>query len=208
MVSQCSQTKHSIYISILPPYLISFPLFHHWLNGTSAIQSPLHALYLIALDPSGSLTWTQYHDKHCTSVVETSINISVWESKTGDKVPPPAGLQLMVCVFLFQGLTVCLDPKRFQGCLDSVVPITIPGIGYTGHHLHSPPLHSGPNRQMLKEAALPTVTIEIETGNERERKNESEKKGTLSLLGKMRKIRTGWCCKSILILLFFFVPLL
>lgn len=105
----------------------------------------------------------------------------------------------MVCVFWFQGLTVCLDPKRVRVCLDSVVPIMTPGIGYTGHHLRSPPLHSGPNRQTLKEAAPRTVTKETETGNERE--NESEKKGTL-LLGKMRKIRTGWCCTSMHILLF------
>lgn len=112
-----------------------------------------------------------------------------------------SGLQLKVCVFLFQGLTVCLDPKRVQGCLDSVAPITMPGIGYTGHLPHSPPLHSGPNLQMPKEAALQTVTTERETGNEKKRKNESEKRGTL-LLGKMRKIRTGWCCKSTRILVF------
>lgn len=90
---------------------------------------------------------------------------------------------------IWQGPTVFLDPKRVQGCMVSVVLITTPGIGCIVHHPPSRPLHSGPNLQMQKEAALQTATIEIETGSVRKKKKGREKKGTL-LLGKKRKKRT------------------
>lgn len=92
---------------------------------------------------------------------------------------------------IWQGPTVYLDPKRVQGCLVSVVLIMTPGIGCTEHHPLSRPLHSGPNPQMQKEAALQTAMTERESGSGRKKRNgkEKEKKGTL-LLGRKRRIKT------------------
>lgn len=90
---------------------------------------------------------------------------------------------------IWQGPTVYLDPKKVQVCLVSVVLIMIPGIGCTEHHPPSRPLHSGPNPQMQKEAALQAAMTERESGSVKKKKNGKEKKGTL-LLERKRRIKT------------------
>ncbi len=185
------------------PDLISSPFFLQWLNGTSFSE-------IDCIEIESLLERFAFHSSWPRRVIHlfSALKSSPWYPICRRNYYMPLTFQFVyaeprqnwtaVCsthdaFLLFQGPTVYLDPKRVQGCLVSVVLIMTPGIGCTEHHPPSRPLHSGPNPQMLKEAALQTAMTERESGSVRKKKNGKEKKGTL-LLGRKRRIKTGWCC--------------
>lgn len=92
---------------------------------------------------------------------------------------------------LFQGLTICLAPRRGQeDCPRLAAPTTTPGIDFVARHHPSPHRRSGPKPSTLREAAQPTAMRESESGRGKESGREKERKETHPS-EKKRRIKTG-----------------